>query len=92
MPARPTTAEPVTRAGRMPSTKAWPDSYPPWAAKIDAMTAMPSAPPTSRRALFAPEAMPCSWGRTLDITRCEAGAKNRAMPTPLMIRAGSWAA
>ena len=49
---------------------------------------MPSAPPTSRSALLAPDAMPCSCGRTLDMTRLEAGAKKRAMPTPLMIRAG----
>lgn len=54
-----------------------------------ASTATPRAPPTSRRALLAPEAMPCSSGRTLDITRLAAGAKYRAMPTPPTISPGS---
>ena len=59
--------------------------------KPEDISATPRAPPTSRSALLAPEAMPCSSGRTLPITRLELGAKYRAMPTPLTTSAGIWA-
>ena len=50
---------------------------------------MPNTPPSSRMALFAPEAMPCSSRRTLDEHRLATGAKNSAMPMPEMINAGT---
>ena len=46
---------------------------------------MPKTPPSSRRALFAPEAWPCSCQPTAESTTFATGAKNRPIPTPAMM-------
>src|SRR5215472_7963583 len=51
--------------------------------------AIPNTPPSSRIALFAPEAMP-SWSRRTDAsTTLATGAKNSDMPTPATMNAGT---
>ena len=44
---------------------------------------MPSTPPSSRKALLAPEAMPSREVGTVDSTSEASGTKNRVMPNPL---------
>jgi hypothetical protein len=56
--------------------------YPPYWAKTEASTATPNTPPSSRIALFAPEAWPSSCGRTEESTTFATGAKYSAMPMP----------
>ena len=48
----------------------------------DASTATPKTPPTSRTALFAPEALPSSAGLTELRMTFAIGAKNIPMPIP----------
>ena len=43
---------------------------------------MPKTPPTSRKALLAPDAWPSSSGRTAESTTFATGAKKRPMPMP----------
>jgi len=50
---------------------------------------MPNTPPSSRIALFAPEAMPSSVRRTELSTTFATGAKNSDMPTPETTNAGT---
>ena len=52
-------------------------------------TATPSAPPTSRTVLFAPDALPCSCGRTEASTTAIVGANTSPMPTPDTASAGT---
>ena len=72
-----------------PSTKDWPVAYEPFAEKTDARTATPKTPPSSRIALFAPDALPSSSGRTAERTTLAIGAKNRPIPTPATMNAGT---
>ena len=51
----------------------------------DASTATPSTPPTSRIALFAPEAWPACSVRTEESTALAEGANTSAMPAPAMM-------
>ncbi|MFI6937577.1 hypothetical protein [Streptomyces sp. NPDC050287] len=55
---------------------------PPWGEKTAAGDATPMAPPTSRLALSAPEAMLRSFGRIVPLTRFALGADDRPMPIP----------
>src|SRR5207249_4587568 len=87
-----TTAAPTQTAGTSPFTYAWGLLYEPLAEKIEARTATPNTPPTSRMALLAPDAFPSSSGRTADRTTLAIGAKNMPIPTPLTTNAGTNAA
>jgi len=51
-------------------------------AKIEARTATPKTPPTSRIAFDAPEALPSSRAPTALRTMFATGAKNIPMPMP----------
>ena len=66
----------------MPSVKSAAEPYPPWWAKIDASTATPNTPPSSRMALLAPDAWPASISRTELMTTVAIGAKKSPMPMP----------
>ena len=46
---------------------------------------MPKTPPSSRNALFAPEAWPCSCQPTAESTTLATGAKKSPIPTPAMM-------
>jgi hypothetical protein len=50
--------------------------------KTEASTATPNTPPTSRIALFAPEAWPACSVRTEASTALAEGANTSAMPAP----------
>ncbi len=50
---------------------------------------MPNTPPSSRIALFAPEAMPSSSRRTEPSTTLATGAKNSDIPMPETTNAGT---
>ena len=54
-------------------------------AKIDASTATPNTPPTSRIAFDAPDALPSSRNGTALRTMLATGAKNMPMPIPEMM-------
>ena len=71
--------------GRRARDKARGVASPPWAAKTEASTATPSTPPSSRIAMLAPAAWPCSTGRTAPSTAWEIGAKNAPLPRPIRI-------
>src|SRR5262249_59089349 len=88
--AAPATAAPPTQiAEERPVTKAAPLVYPPRAENTAPSTATPNTPPSSRMALFAPEAMPSSSRRTEPRTALATGAKNSDMPTPEITNAGT---
>ena len=73
----------------MPSVKRSAEPYPPWWVKIDARTATPNTPPSSRMALLAPDALPASSGRTAPRTTVATGAKKSAIPTPAIANGGT---
>ena len=83
------TAAPAHIAGTSPSTNACGVSNPPAPVKTAASTATPSTPPSSRTALFAPDAWPASSCRTAPSTAFAAGANTIAMPVPPSTKAGT---
>src|SRR3954467_2018813 len=56
---------------------------------MEARTATPTPPPSSRIALLAPEALPSSSRRTLERTTFATGAKKSAIPIPEITKAGT---
>src|SRR5690348_11882868 len=72
----------------MPVTNASGDAKLPWLEKIDARIATPTTPPSSRSALFEPEATPSSSGFTLESTMLAAGAQKSDEPIPPTTSAG----
>jgi hypothetical protein len=85
----PTTAAPRNIAGWRPATKSVGDTYEPLAVNTAARTATPNTPPSSRIALFAPDALPSSSGRTDERTTLAIGAKNSPIPVPARMKAGT---
>ena len=71
-----------------PSTKACGEAKPPAPAKIVDITATPKTPPTSRIALFVPEAWPARCGATTLSSALADGAKTRPMPMPAIMNGG----
>src|SRR5215467_11488037 len=81
-------AAPTHRAAWKPPVKMAGEVYAPGRANTDASTATPNTPPSSRRALLAPEATPISGPGTEVMTSVATVGNTRPIPTPATVSAG----
>jgi hypothetical protein len=79
----------IQSADLKPATNTSGELYTPGRLKTDARTAMPKTPPSSRSALFVPDAMPISSGATDAMTSFATAGNTIKVPTPPMVSKGA---